>query len=114
MGREALRIKTPLEVIQDLIDNASIATESEFLRTATSWLASFGTRVFQVETGLLIARRHIGDRYEPAQARLEELKLRVSRLMIEHGSDWVPDDKLRHELFTGLDVLSEAKRKVRP
>lgn len=115
MGTKAERMQTPVEAIQMMIDDAPITTEGEFIRTANSWLACFGSNVFRIETALISSRRYLGDKYIPAQERIEELKIILRDLMLEHaGEKWIPGDTLRHDLFRQLNVFSPANPAKRP
>lgn len=101
--------KTRLEDLQEAIANSPAAIESEFNRTANSWLACFGSRVFIVETYLSSQKTEEllpPEKYQEALSRLEQLKQRLYELKQQYPEkETTPPNEIKEELLEALDIL---------
>lgn len=101
--------KTRVAEATDAIVKSPEQIENEFLRTANSWLACFGTRVFVIETyldGKQAATELGSERYHVVQERIEALKEKLHDLREQYPEkDPSPPDAIKQELLAMLDVL---------
>lgn len=103
------KTKTRREEVADAILRSPEEIEEEFQRTANSWLACFGSRVFIVET-LLFGQKvenELGEeQYREVQKKLEALKQKLYSLKEKYPEkSTVPPDTTKQELLNMLDVL---------
>lgn len=102
--------KQPLEnridKIRDIISRSSEEIEEEFKRTANSWLACFGSRVFAIEI-MVEAKDEIGsEKYNTIQEKLEILKQKLFDLKQQYpDKNTVSPDEIKQELLKMLDIL---------
>jgi len=98
-----------LEKVEEIISRAPERTEEEFSRTANSWLACFGSSVFQVEMYLEAIRRKnliSEEKYREAEKKMEILKEKLFALKQEYpGKETVMPDRVKRELLKELDIF---------
>lgn len=95
--------------IHKVIDGASKAIPDEFKKTDNSWMACFGSRVFQLEMWLSMARGEITVQdYDLYQSRLDELKTDLEKLKQKFPEkNTIPDLELQEELLKRLNIFEE-------
>lgn len=100
--------KSRIEEAKKVILNASSEIEKEFKGTANSWLACFGSCVFQIEIYLFgkKAESELGGKDNIIQEKIENLKQRLYDLKQQYpDKNTVPPDEIKQELLVMLDVL---------
>ena len=101
--------KTRIEDARDAILKSPEQIEKEFQRTANSWLACFGSRVFVIETyldGKRAEEQLRFEKYKVVEKKLEALKQRVFDLKQQYpDKNTIPPDEIKKELLEMLDVL---------
>lgn len=97
------------EIMKEIIKNAPEKIENEFAKGFNSWLACFGSKIFQLETELLTAKRRreiTEEEYKNMRDRIEELKFRRYELEKEYDTvEKIPPDEIKGELIKKLNIF---------
>jgi hypothetical protein len=101
--------KNELEELQEFIAHSAVAVETEFNRTANSWLACFGSRIFVIETiihGQVFKKLLPAEKCTEARFRLEKLKEKLLKLKEQYpDKETILPDVVKKELLKELDIL---------
>ncbi|MDO8582304.1 MAG: hypothetical protein Q7S16_05540 [bacterium] len=101
--------KTHAEEARDVILKSPEQIEEQFRRTANSWLACFGSRVFAIETylfGKKVEDELGSEKYNAVLQKLEALKQKLYDLKQQYpDKHTIPPDEIKQELLNLLDVL---------
>lgn len=107
---ENIEHKSRIDEAKDAIRSSSLKIEDEFKRSANSWMACFGSRVFVVETYLASDKveSEIGsEKYIAIMDKLTILKERLFSLKDQFpDKNTVPPENIKQELLKMLDVFS--------
>jgi len=101
--------KNQLDELKEIIAGSASAIDREYARTANSWLACFGSRVFLVES--LIHNKESkralpSEKLQEARSQLENLKEKLATLKEQYpDKETVPPVEIKQDLLKELNIL---------